>query len=193
MSKTPEIEFKNLLTEKEYQTLLNLYQVKESDFFVQENIYYDTVDKTLENSHAALRIRLFADKAEQTLKTPFKTYLMETTDALQLEEARQLIKKEQIKKEGAVNETLSKMAISLSDLRIIGSLKTTRFEKELSHGLLVLDKSEYFGTVDYELEYEAQEELAGSHFFAHFLNQHHIPRRETKNKILRMKEAHPNE
>lgn len=189
MSKEPEIEFKNLLTAEEYSQLMSEYNVKNKELFVQTNYYFDTIDRQLERKHSALRIRTFIENAELTLKTPYKSYLMETTDDLEIEEADLLLRKETIKTNGSVAAALKEMSISPRSLKLIGSLKTTRFEHKTKHGLLVLDKSEYFGKVDYELEYEAEDVTEGKAFFKQFIERHSIPERFTKNKVARMKEA----
>lgn len=189
MSKEPEIEFKNLLTAEEYNQLLSEYDVNSDELFVQTNYYFDTIDKQLERKHSALRIRIFAESAELTLKTPYKSYLMETTDYLIIEEAYSLLKKETIKTDGSVAAALKEMSISPKAVKLIGSLKTTRFEHKTKQGLIVLDKSEYFGKVDYELEYEAEDVDEGKVFFNQFMERHSIPKRLTKNKVARMKEA----
>ena len=49
MSEEIEIEFKNLLTEKEYQTLLYSFNATENELFTQINSYFDTPDWDLKN------------------------------------------------------------------------------------------------------------------------------------------------
>lgn len=189
MSEELEIEFKNLLSKSEYEELLNVFHAKETDFFSQENHYFDTKDGRLRTKNAGLRIRILPQKAELTLKTPFGLHLLETTDDLSLKEAHSLLGADSIKKDGIVGEKLKELGVPLDTLHCFGSLKTVRFEKTLPEGLLVLDKSTYAGKVDYELEFETQEHNQGLLFFNHFLETYSIPKRIAKNKIIRMKDA----
>lgn len=189
MSEELEIEFKNLLTETEYLSLLHSLGAKQTDFFTQENYYFDTHTEALKNLNSGLRIRILPTTAELTLKTPFGLHLLETTDSLSLEEAYYHITHQTIKPDGAVGKKLSKIGVAVSDLYCFGSLKTVRFEKKILEGTIVLDKSSYVGKTDYELEYEAPDHESGIVFFNNFLNTHHLPRRIGKNKIARMKDA----
>lgn len=189
MSEELEIEFKNLLSKSEYNELLNIFNAREKDFFSQENHYFDTVDSRLRKLNSGLRIRLLPQSAELTLKTPLGLHLLETTDQMTLEEAHTYLTDDTIKKDGMVGKKLTEMNVLIDDLRMIGSLKTVRFETAVPEGLFVLDKSTYAGKIDYELEFEAQDHHEGLAFFNQFLEKHAIPRRIGKNKIARMKEA----
>ena len=189
MTEEIEIEFKNLLTEKEYQTLLYSFNATENELFTQINSYFDTPDWDLKKLHAGLRIRLLPDSAELTLKTPFENHLLETTDSLSLMEAEKLISDGKIKADGAVGAKLKSLNISPERLRLLGTLKTTRFERQTSQGLFVLDKSYYGNEVDYELEFEVPDYSIGKIHFDNFLEKHQIPLRPAKNKIARMIDA----
>lgn len=189
MSEELEIEFKTMLIEAEYLSLLHLLGAKPADFFEQENYYFDTKNEALKSLHAGLRIRILPNAAELTLKTPFGLHLLETTDHLALAEASHYISNQTIKADGAVGKKLIELGVSVKDLHCFGSLKTIRFEKMVPEGLLVLDKSSYVGQTDYELEFEGTEHESGKLFFDAFLNKHHLPRRTGKNKIARMKDA----
>lgn len=189
MSQELEIEFKNLLTEQEYTSLLNFFEVKETDFFSQTNHYYDTKDYLLRQLRSGLRIRVLPLNAELTLKTPMGLHLLETTDKLTQEEADLFVKQQTIKANGAVGKKLTEMNVPIEELYCFGSLKTIRFEKVVPEGLIVLDKSSYAEKVDYELEFEAQSHEKGKSFFNRFLKLHEIPIRKGKNKIERMRDA----
>ncbi|WP_251717444.1 CYTH domain-containing protein [Lactobacillus agrestimuris] len=73
MSKNREIEAKTLLSESVYQNICKAFPVK-SDFN-QENYYFDTKDWELRRNKVALRIRIYDDRAEQTMKVPDKNPL----------------------------------------------------------------------------------------------------------------------
>lgn len=70
MSKNREIESKTILTEDIFNKLVNAFFNKED--FVQTNYYFDSLNHSLKSNNIAGRIRIFSDKAEQTLKVPEK-------------------------------------------------------------------------------------------------------------------------
>lgn len=189
MAQQVEIEFKNSLTQFEYTRLLSSLNLSEEAFYLQENYYYDTKDWKLKNLHSALRIRLFSDSAELTLKTPLGENHLETTDYLSLEQGRVLLDNQTIKSDGHVAEQLTALQIDLKDLSLFGSLTTKRYEKKVDQGLIVLDESSYGTTIDYELEFETDSREVGEIYFNHFLQHHSIKKRPTKNKIVRMMES----
>lgn len=68
MSKNREIEAKTLLAQDVYQKIVNSFPIRAD--FVQENYYFDTPDDLLKDHRISLRIRIYADHAEQTMKVP---------------------------------------------------------------------------------------------------------------------------
>jgi len=70
MRQEMEIEFKNLLTNSEYQRIKNFLQLEDPLFKKQENHYFDTNDYALKSHGAALRIREKKGTWELTLKQP---------------------------------------------------------------------------------------------------------------------------
>lgn len=189
MSQEVEIEFKTLLTAADYQKLLNYYAALETDFFLQTNVYYDTPDFSLKRKGMGLRIRLFEDYGELTLKSPLPNKqrgLLETTDRLTITEATSFVATETILNTGAVAAFLIEMGIETEELTVQANLTTKRWENSLSEAiLLVLDESWYHGQHDYELEMEVQQANTGYDFFTLFLAKHHIPLLKGKNKIQR--------
>lgn len=186
MSENIEIEFKNLLSESEFKALLNRFAVAESDLFYQANHYYDTSDYKLKSRSSALRIREKSGTFELTLKEP-------TEDNIGLLETNQTLNSlpsslDEIT-EGAVINRISAASISLSELKTFGTLATYRTEFPYKSGLLVLDKSEYLGVTDYEIEFEVPEFNQGAIEFKELLEDVGIEVRETKNKVRRFHEA----
>ncbi len=49
-------------------------------------------------------------------------------------------------------------------------------------GIMYIDRCEYCGTVDYELEYEVTDYDIGAYQFNTFLNEHAIPKLATRRK-----------
>lgn len=177
-----EIEFKNMLTKEEYASLLTTYQL-ENNIKTQTNDYFDTVDFLIREKGAALRVRNKKDSLVLTLKQPANEGLLETHQSISLETFK-AIKKNGSLPEGEVRSQLQELGIQ-DQLLHLGRLTTHRAEFATDKGLLVLDHSEYLNREDFELEFEVSAYEAGERAFNHLLQQHQIPKRAAKNKILR--------
>lgn len=186
MSESVEIEFKTLLTKENYEKICQFYQLDDKDFFIQKNIYYDTSDQALKKMGAGLRIRLYKENAEATLKTPLNHGLLETSDKLSLKEAETLLNENAFLTKGAIIEKLTTFKIAAKDLQILADLT----EFSIKEGLLALDESWYSSQHDYELELEVQEANLGKKAFEELLQQMNIPYQPAKNKIQRAVAAH---
>lgn len=192
MSQTIEKEFKNLLNKEEYEALITAFNLDETDPIKQTNVYFDTPDFKLKALNSGLRIRMYEDKAEITLKTPIQeNEKLETNDDLTLDEAKILIDAHQMKASGNVTVKLKELGIATEDLVIIGQLSTIRYDFPGDKGTYFLDKSFYQDQMDYELEFESETLEEGALTFQDFLNNHGIKVRKTKQKIERML-AYPN-
>lgn len=184
MSQEIEIEFKNLLTEAEFNLLLTVlpFPTKATQ---QTNYYFETNHMDLKRLRSALRIRKANNTYRLTLKEPHDIGLLETHDELTEEEAFQWIK-------GAPTQTthvfkqLQLKHIHLNELKYFGKLTTHRRTYKTDAGvLIVLDDSAYNGYVDYELEVEAPAEYIGLNVFDSILNDYQIIKKPTPNKIER--------
>jgi uncharacterized protein YjbK len=187
MSQSVEIEFKNMLTKKEYQLLLNEFNIAKNDIFIQENHYFDTSDFSLKEQGAALRVRLKKDYFEMTLKQPLKIGLLETNQTLTKNEAALAMENGELP-DGSIKKIIEDMGISFANLRYFGLLKTERAEVRYNQGLIVLDHSLYLDKEDFELEYEVEDYVLGQEAFRSFLSKYEIPERKTENKIRRFYE-----
>lgn len=189
MSKELEIEFKNMLTQKEYEQLLEHFRYTAADAKTQVNYYFDTADFALKASRCALRIRKKHDGYECTLKTPAPEGNYETTDLLNERQAQEFI--EGISHEAPeVCEALQALYVEPAQLKMIGRLTTHRIEFDFQSGLLVLDYSQYGETEDFELEFEVADAQTGEQQFSDFLKSQQIPIRPADKKIARfMKSA----
>ena len=63
-----EIEFKNLLTEDEYNNLYTSLKLEDKPQIINKNFYYDDANESLKKANSALRIRHTNNKDEMTLK-----------------------------------------------------------------------------------------------------------------------------
>jgi uncharacterized protein YjbK len=184
MSQHIEIEFKNLITEEEFNRLITHLKFHSENFRKQVNHYFDTYEFRLKDQGCALRVRKKSTYYELTLKQPAPTGLLETNQTISETQANAILKTGMIP-EGPVQEALSTLLPNLDTLHYFGSLTTNRAEKEYEGGLIVLDHSVYLSTEDYEIEYELTDEKSGYEVFKNLLEQMNIPFRKTDNKIMR--------
>ena len=70
-------------------------------------------------------------------------------------------------------------------LVILGALTTYRMETPYQNELLVLDKSEYLGTEDYELEFEVHDYEEGLQKFYDLLKSFQMTHEKPLNKVQR--------
>ncbi|KAA0765514.1 CYTH domain-containing protein [Bacillus sp. SH5-2] len=182
MTQEIEIEFKNIVTEEEFDTLCKLFSIEV--FTKQVNHYFETPGFSLKAAGSALRIRHKGATYTLTLKQPAEVGLLETHQVVTADEARLMMETNTII-QGAVVDQLHKLQIPVSTLTYMGSLTTERAETLFEGGTLVFDHSFYYNHDDYEIEFEVQDEETGKAAFIRLLTQHNIPIRHTNNKVKR--------
>lgn len=183
MATNNEIEFKQLLTENQYNVIHKTY-FNEIEPFKQTNFYIDTPDFDLKDHKSALRIRVKDDYLEMTLKIPAEVGLTEYNFETHIvPELNKPIPEQSLPSE--ILEQLTKMDIDLTELIILGSLKTERLEKEINGNLLVLDKSTYLDFEDFELEYEVEDYDEGLSQFKSILEKFDMKHEIPANKVQR--------
>ncbi|WP_156288892.1 CYTH domain-containing protein [Oceanobacillus salinisoli] len=189
MAQEIEIEFKNLLTKEEFEKLL--YKLPFPKHSVkQTNYYFETKNFSLKDKGSALRIREKAGKYQLTLKEPHELGLQETHDELTEEEAKQWMNGNIIPKYNT-SKQLKNLGIKLEDLVYYGSLTTERREVTYKDVLIVLDYSTYNKKEDFEFELEAQDKHTGLQTFDALLQEFHIQKKNTPNKIERFFASFP--
>ena len=186
-----EIEYKTLLSLSEFDQLGKRFSHVAP--VRQTNHYFDTPDLKLRANKLSLRIRTFDGAAEMTLKIPQKVGNLEHNIALTSEEANAILATKTLP-QNCINiqnilELLKGYAIDLSAVRVLGSLTTTRREYETSIGLMALDKNEYSGRLDYELELEVADARSGEKNFNYFLKDNQIEYRYARSKVVRFLES----
>lgn len=179
-----EMESKNLLTEKEYNILIDFFELRKEDALLQINHYFETPTFELKNKGAALRIRKKKDIWQLTLKEPYQDGLLETHDTLTEKEANSWINNKLIAKP-AVGQQLDHLGIDFQALRYGGSLKTNRIELPYKQALIVIDYSIYNNTFDYELEVESDTIKKSEDVLKSLMAQLQISKKPTPNKIER--------
>ncbi|AKQ72448.1 MULTISPECIES: CYTH domain-containing protein [Bacillus] len=184
MDQELEIEFKNMLTKKEFEKIKSYYQFTSEQFVIQKNHYYDTSSFSLKEKGAALRIREKQQRYVLTLKEPAPVGLMETHQELTGNPEFETF----TIPHGPVYDRLKRLGIQPDELILFGTLATSRAEKKLPQGLIVLDHSRYLMVEDFEVEFEVTDYERGKRDFSELLKSFGIPERETKNKIVRFYE-----
>jgi len=188
-----EIEFKNMLTEVEYEGILQKEFIdypNSKHMTIQTNHYFDTINKVLKEKGSALRIRTTDVYSELTLKVPHQYFLMETNISLTNKQVADILDTNQIVLSSYLSSD-DKMPLpdGLTDNTVFyhfNSFQTKRLEKQVDEHLIVLDQTFFQnGTVDYELEVESADAALGEEFFESFLSNHSIPRRHALPKIAR--------
>ncbi|MEY8625768.1 CYTH domain-containing protein [Staphylococcus equorum] len=178
-----EIEFKQLLSQSQYQSIYNKY-FPEMQPFSQTNYYIDTEQFDLRSHKSALRIRVKDDYYEMTLKIPAEVGLMEYNfETHVIPELNKELVANDLPLE--ITEQLNKMNVDVNQLVILGALTTSRLEKEVQGNLLVLDKSDYLNYQDYELEYEVEDYDNGLIQFKMILEAFDIKHETPENKVQR--------
>lgn len=186
LSNQLEIEFKNLLTHKEFLRLCKTFSICDTDFLSQTNTYFDTPDFSLRDEQMGFRLRTLPSRNELTLKSPSSNEhsMLETTELVTNEE------RDAILLQGYIDTSQFKSFSHLPPrLYSFGSLRTERAEFHYKDGLLVLDHSHYMQQEDYEVEYEVEDVELGRKNFLDLLDRHDIPTRQTDKKIARFMKA----
>ena len=147
-----ECEIKALVTESEFETLMERYLSK-GEIREQDNIYFGDTKGVFKALKYGMRIRSKANNDKLTLKIPQENGLLEINQIISKEEIN-LILAGNFLPNGGVKDALLKVNVSSSDIEVIGRLHTTRLLVMDKDFELCLDKNIYNDTVDYEIEVE---------------------------------------
>ncbi|HFQ1510704.1 CYTH domain-containing protein [Staphylococcus aureus] len=184
MATNHEIEFKQMITASIYNKLQEKY-FKDSVLFKQVNYYIDTPDFKLKEHCSALRIRVKDNQYEMTLKTPAKVGLLEYNYIVDIKPEMNLIISNDNLPDDIRQIVVEQFGVKDTTLSILGALTTYRQETKYKGVLLVLDKSEYFDTTDYELEFEVKDYNQGLQKFQSLLNELNLEHHQPLNKVQR--------
>ena len=89
MTQEIEIEFKNIVTKEEFDTLCKSFSIEA--FTKQVNHYFETPDFSLKEAGSALRIRHKGETYTLTLKQPAEIGLLETHQVVTEDEAKMMM------------------------------------------------------------------------------------------------------
>lgn len=174
MNMNKEIEFKTLITKEKYQELVKDFDL-ENNVFSQTNYYFDTDDTQLMKNHTVLRIRQKGASYKLTKKIRAEVGADETHILISKEKAEDMLK-----------NGLDASIIGIPYfVKKISELTTYRVSSPYKDGTIFFDRSEYYGHVDYEIEYEVDEVVQGKRDFIDFLNSYDIPYKESIRKSKR--------
>lgn len=175
MRTNQELEFKCFITEDEYNSLIDEFDLKEN-IFPQTNHYFDTDDLYLKNHHIVLRIRQKGDNFKLTKKVHQEAVgSLETHIFLNKDEADNML-------ENGFNA--SNMDLDM-DVTNICALTTYRASTPYKDGVIFFDKSVYYGHTDYEIEYEVDDWEIGKKIFEEFLEERNIKFKPAISKSVR--------
>ncbi|CCE58705.1 CYTH domain-containing protein [Staphylococcus argenteus] len=184
MATNHEIEFKQIITASLYETLQEKY-FKNCVLFKQVNYYIDTPDFKLKQHRSALRIRVKDKQFEMTLKTPAEVGLMEYNHIISINPEIDMIIPNDSLPDDIRQILVKQFGVNDQSLSILGALTTYRQETQYQGDLLVLDKSEYLDTTDYELEFEVKDYDQGLQKFQSLLNEWNLEHKQPLNKVQR--------
>ena len=153
MATNIEIEAKVLISEEEYNKVvdkMSKYAVAEYD---QTNYYIETSDLALKKLGVGLRIRKARGAYCMTIKAPMSEGLLEKNIIISEDEYLKF-KEHNIFPKNEIYEFVIMLGFNPDDMSIVAELTThrieTRYGKEQYE--FSIDKNEYNGITDYELE-----------------------------------------
>jgi uncharacterized protein YjbK len=174
MNHNHELEFKTIISEKNYVSLIENY-VLTDNIFLQTNHYFDTQELNLSNQSIVLRIRQKGDRFYKlTIKSQQEGNAYESHILLTPEQANEMI-------EHGFN-TKDFFADLDHHVYFVASINNFRASMPYHQGVMYIDRCEYCETIDYELEYEVTEFEEGYKQFLVFLEKHQISKVNTRRK-----------
>lgn len=183
MATNNEIEFKQLLSKDVYDKFKYTF-FEDKEPFIQINYYIDTPNFILRDHKSALRIRVKNDTYEMTLKVPADVGLMEYNHMVKhIPKTGDVIFNNSLPED--IREIVESYGINDNELTILGALRTARLETNYKNELLVLDRSDYFDKVDYELEFEVTDYNNGLKKFHSLLEEFNLEHTVPNNKVQR--------
>lgn len=157
MNTVREIEYKGIITESEYWELTEQYKERLS-LARQSNYYFDTDNFELYRNGYSFRIRKKDKRFILTLNDNNKSSISFSYDRTEYNKEISAVQFQNFLSSGIDIEQLQKInpGITLNkDIKYIGALRTLRGGMDLGEGLLLeIDKNEYSGITDYEIECE---------------------------------------
>lgn len=149
-----ENEFKIMLTKAQYEAIHGMFAWDRE--LEQVNSYYDDAAQTCSGRHITVRVRSVSGRFLLQVKLPAQETQNGAVSRVELEKELTGIPQTI---SGSELEQLSGAA-GIPDVAYLGTLSTFRSVKHFPGAEIDLDRSEYFGKTDYELEVEYTDEAA---------------------------------
>jgi len=183
----PDVEFKSLLTEEEYNFLIKEFPNAKTD--LQTNHYFDTPRFSLKALDASLRVRERNDFSLTYKRKKGYSIDVKTVDITK--EDLELMRETGV---CHIQEVASELNNVIKEQKIINflSLSTYRAYLPYKDGVLNIDKSEYCGIIDYEIEFSSKSYHQGKDTFVQFINEYGIKYKKSDKKIKRAFNAYKN-
>lgn len=185
MQAGPDVQFKTLLSKEEYDILIEKFKGNRTDF--QTNHYFDTKRFSLKALDSSLRVRE-RETLEITLKRKKGYKLLELTQPVD-RETFQKLRETGVLPDGEIKNELLPL---IGDQKLVNflSLSTLRMYLPYKNGVLFIDKSEYLGVTDYELEYSARNYHEAKKEFIQIIGEFGIKYKKADKKIRRAFKAY---
>lgn len=182
-----EQELKVLLTQQQFETLLQHWQLDSTQPSLrQHNTYYDTHDQLLKAADAALRLRNFPESSVWTIKhrqNAFQSLEYHQYNSVPLSPPSTLSNK--VVQEMSLLDFLTKHGIDINQLKKTYDIQTQRWLIATDFGEFALDVSQYGNKFDYELELETEQLDTAMIAFKSFLDSFGIDMRQADTKLSR--------
>ena len=180
MTKDYDVSFRTMLSLSEYNRLVEEFSGCNSNY--QTNYYFDTNRFSLKAAEIVLRVKE-RDKIEIGLKRKKGFNLIDINEPITKEQFIDL------RDNGVIpsKSILSEIGDLINGQRLVNylSLSTYRIFLPYKHGLLAIDKVEYLGKVDYELEFQTVSRDAGKKKFVETVKELNIIYKKGDTKIKR--------
>lgn len=173
-----EIEMKCYISLEQYDLLMNKFNAW-NKVITQINHYFDTNDEYLSNNHIVLRIRQKGHQYKLTSKIKNEEGVLESHVFLSEPQAIEMLS-------NGFDASIINLPFQVNK---ICELTTHRFSTDYKNGKLFIDKSEYEGNIDYEIEFEITDKISGEKEFFEIINEFGLTLSETKSKFKRALEA----
>lgn len=152
MSTNIEIEVKTLISQKDYEKVLEFFKDQQHEAVDQINYYIDTEVADLRKHEVSLRIRRL-NGLVMTLKTPLSEGLLEKSQLISEHEFNEFISHRSFPT-GPICDFIERLYIDPATLFPLAQLTTHRINIPYEGYLLAVDKNTYADQVDFELEME---------------------------------------
>ena len=180
MAKDYDVSFRTMLTLAEYNRLIEKFSGCNSNY--QTNYYFDTSRYSLKAAEIVLRVKE-RDKIEIGLKRKKGFNLININEPITKEQFDDLLQNGVIPSKAILQEVGD--LINTQKLENYLALSTYRVFLPYKHGLLAIDKVEYLGKTDYELEFQTISRDAGKREFVETVKELNIIYKKGEPKLKR--------